>query len=96
MSYFIEYKNIPYRFNSLQTLETNDISLFVFLKSENRLGFTDYAKRNLNISNYGADILRIYQENIEANEIQVLFEYHKHFGEKLSNILRAAPREILV
>ena len=96
MKYFIEYNNIPTRHNTKLTLETESPQLFVCIKGENELALTNYAKRYLNIGNYGALICRIYQEDLNKNQIEVLFKYQEHFGSKLSIMLKAAPTEIFV
>lgn len=96
MTYFIEYNRIPTRHNPKQTIETDNPQLFVHATGEKELGFTTLAKRNLNIGNYGAVISRIYKEDLNKNQIEILFKYQAHFGERLKLILRPTPTEILV
>jgi hypothetical protein len=95
MNYFIEYTAIPTRHNPTQTIETDNPQLFVCSKEENKLTFTDYAKRS-NIGTYGAVIHRIYQEDLNRNQVEVLYKEDKHFGERLKKILKPTPKEILV
>ena len=96
MTYFIEYNIIPTRHNPTQTIETENPQLFVIATGENDLAFTNLAQRKLNVGNYGAIISRIYQEDLNKNQIEILYKYKKHFGEKLTKILKPAPTEILV
>ena len=96
MTYFIEYNRIPTRHNPKQTIETDNPQLFVHATGEKELGFTTLAKRNLNIDNYGAIISRIYQEDLNKNQIEILFKDRVHFGERLTKILKPTPKEILV
>jgi hypothetical protein len=95
MTYFIEYHRIPTAHNPTQTIETENPQLFLIATGENDLAFTNLAKRKLNIG-YGAIISRIYKEDLNKNEIEILYKYKKHFGEKLTLILRPAPTEVLV
>ena len=96
MTYFIEYNIIPTRHNPTQTIETENPQLFVCVKEENKLTFTDYANRNTNVGSYGAVISRIYQEDLNRNQIEVLYKEGKHFGDRLKKLLKPAPKEILV
>jgi hypothetical protein len=96
MKYYIEYNNIPTRHNSRQTIETDNLELFVHVIGHNELALTNYAKRILNIGKYGALICKIYQEDLAKNQIEILFKYQQHFGSRLSIMLKAAPIEILV
>ena len=96
MTYYIEYNNIPTAHNSTQTIETEDPRAFVHATGGNDLAFTNFAKRKLNVGNYGAVISRIYQEDINKNEVEILYKYKKHFGKRLKLILRFAATEILV
>jgi hypothetical protein len=93
--FYIEYTSIPTRYNNKQVVQTSDLSSFVHLKGD-QLDFTNQAKRNLYIGNYGALIGRIYEEHSEKNEVHILYKYQEHFGDKLKNILNVAPIEILV
>ena len=96
MSYFIEYTNIPTRHNAKQTIETDNPQLILCIKGENELEFTTYGKRNLNIDKYGALISRIYQEDLNKNQIEILYKYQRHFGSRLNSILKNIPKEIFV
>ena len=96
MTYYIEYTNIPTRHNTRQTIETDNPQLFVAAIRDNELSFTDYAKRNLNIYKYGALISRIYKEDLNKNQIEILYKYQGHFGERLKNILKPIPTEVFV
>jgi len=96
MTYYIEYNNIPTAHNPTQTIETENPQAFVIATGDNDLAFTNLAKRKLNFGNYGAIIVRIYREDINKNEIEILYKYKKHFGERLKLILRPAATEILV
>jgi hypothetical protein len=96
MTFFIEYNIIPTRHNPTQTIETDNPQLFVNATGENKLVFTDYAKRNTNVGNYGAIISRIYQEDLNRNQIELLYIEEKHFGDRLKKLLKPAPKEILV
>jgi hypothetical protein len=96
MKYYIEYNNIPTRHNTKQTIETDSPQLFVNMIGENELALTNYAKRYLNIGNYGALICRIYQEDLNKNQLEILFKYQEHFGSRLRKILNNSPKEILV
>jgi hypothetical protein len=96
MTYYIEYTNIPTRHNTRQTIETNNPQLFVAAFRDNELSFTDYAKRNLNICKYGALISRIYKEDLNKNQIEILYKYQGHFGERLKLILKPIPTEVFV
>jgi hypothetical protein len=96
MKYYIEYNNIPICHNAKQTIETESPQLFVNIIGENELALTNYAERYLNIGNYGAIICRIYQEDLNKNQIEVLFKYKEHFGARLSKALKTAPKEIFV
>ena len=96
MTFFIEYNIIPTRHNPTQTIETDNPHFFVCTKDENKLVFTDYAKRNTNVGNYGAVIYRIYQEDLNKNQIEILYIEDKHFGERLKKWLKPTPKEILV
>jgi hypothetical protein len=96
MTYFIEYHRIPTRHNAKQTIETENPQLFVCATGENQLELTNLAKRNLNIGNYGALVCRIYKENLNKNQIEILYKYQVHFSERLNLILRPAPTEVLV
>jgi len=96
MTYFIEYHRIPTRHNAKQTIETENPQLFVCATGENQLELTNLAKRKLNFGNYGAIIVRIYREDINKNEVEILYKYKKHFGERLKLILRPAATEISV
>ena len=96
MTYFIEYINIPTRHNVKRTIETDNPQLILCIKGENELEFTTYGKRNLNIDKYGALISRIYQEDLNKNQIEILYKFQGHFGARLSDILKTAPTEILV
>ena len=96
MTYYIEYTNIPTRHNTRQTIETDNPQLFVCSNGDNELSFTDYAKRNLNICKYGALISRIYREDLNKNQIEILYKYQGHFGETLKKILKPIPTEVFV
>ena len=96
MTYYIEYTNIPTRHNTRQTIETNNPQLFVAAFRDNELLFTDYAKRNINIGNLGAIITRIYREDLNKNQIEILYKYKEYFGERLTKILRPIPTEVFV
>jgi len=96
MTYYIEYTNIPTRHNTRQTIETDNPQLFVAAIRDNELSFTDYAKRNLNINKYGALISRIYKEDLNKNQIEILYKYQGHFGERLKLILKPMPKEVFV
>lgn len=96
MKYFIEYNNIPTAHNIARTIETDNLELFVHVTGDNRVYFTDYAKRIECINENTAIIERIYQENIEMNELNVLYKSRKHFSSKLSVMLKTAPKEIFV
>ena len=96
MTYYIEYTNIPTRHNTRQTIETDNPQLFVAAIRDNELSFTDYAKRNLNIGNLGAIITRIYRDDLNKNQIEILYKYKEYFGERLTKILRPIPTEVFV
>ena len=98
MKYCIEYTQIPTRHNNTQIIETTDISLYICLKDDclDKLTFTNYAKRSLSYGKYGVLIGKVYREDIENNQIHVLYKYCEHFGETLKDILKPAPKEILV
>jgi len=96
MTYYIEYTNIPTRHNTRQTIETDNPQLFVVAIRDDELSFTDYAKRNLNINKYGALISRIYKEDLNKNQIEILYKYQGHFGERLKLILKPIPTEVFV
>ena len=96
MKYFIEYINIPTRHNTKQTIETDNPQLLLCVKSDNELVFTTYGKRHLNIDKYGALISRIYQEDLNANQIEILYKFQEHFGERLQKILKPTPTEVFV
>jgi len=96
MKYLIEYNNIPTRINPTRTIETDNLELFVHVTGDNRLYFTDYAKRLNNINENSAIIERVYQENNQANELNVLYKHGKHFSSRLSDMVKAAPKEIFV
>lgn len=95
MKYCIEYTKIPTRHNNTQVIETTDLSLLVCIQNDglDKLTFTNYAKRY-----YGFDMVieKIYKEDKENNQIHVLYKYCEHFGETLKDILKPAPKEILV
>jgi hypothetical protein len=95
MTFFIEYNNIPTRHNPTQTIETENPQLFVCVKEKNKLTFTDYAKRS-NIGTYGAVISRVYQENLNKNQVEILYKEDEHFGERLKKILKPTPTEVFV
>jgi hypothetical protein len=96
MTYYIEYTNIPTRHNTRQTIETDNPQLFVCIKGDNQLSFTDYAKRYSNNDKYGVLISRIYQEDLNKNQIEILYKYQGHFGERLKKILKPIPTEVFV
>jgi hypothetical protein len=96
MKYLIEYCNIPTRINPTRTIETDNLELFVHVTGDNRLYFTDYAKRLNDINENSAIIERIYQDNKEKNELNVLYKRGKHFSTKLSDMVKSAPTEIFV
>jgi hypothetical protein len=96
MTYYIEYTNIPTRHNTRQTIETDNPQLFVCIKGDNQLSFTDYAKRYSNNDKYGVLISRIYQEDLNKNQIEILYKYQGHFGERLKKILKPTPTEVFV
>ena len=96
MTFFIEYNIIPTRHNPTQTIETENPQLFVCVKEENKLTFTDYAKRHTNVGGYGAVISRIYQEDLNRNQIEILYKAGEHFGERLKKILKPTPTEVFV
>jgi hypothetical protein len=77
-------------------LSLNDLELLVNISGHNILSFTNHAKQLNGIHDKYAIIERIYQENKEKNEINVLYKSHKHFSTKLSTMLKAAPSEIFV
>ena len=98
--YFIEYTKIPTRYNRTQVIETVDLSKLVCIRNNlskydsDKLTFTNHAERSLDA--FGVIIQRIYKEDQENNQIHVLYQYSKHFGESLKDILSAAPTEILI
>jgi hypothetical protein len=96
MTYYIEYTNIPTRHNTDQTIATDNPHFFVAAIRDNELSFTDYAKRNVNIGNLGAIITRIYREDLNKNQIEILYKYKEYFGERLTKILRPIPTEVFV
>ena len=96
MTYYIEYTNIPTRHNTDQTITTDNPQLFVAAIRDNELSFTDYAKRNLNIGNLGAIITRIYRDDLNKNQIEILYKYKEYFGERLTKILKPIPTEVFV
>jgi hypothetical protein len=96
MTYYIEYTNIPTRHNADQTIATDNPHFFVAAIRDNELSFTDYAKRNINIGNLGAIITRIYREDLNKNQIEILYKYKEYFGERLTKILRPIPTEVFV
>ena len=96
MKYFIEYNNVPTARNIARTIEIDNLELFVHLTGDNCVYFTDYAKRIECINENTAIIERIYQENNEMNELNVLYKHRKHFSSKLLIMLKAAPKEIFV
>ena len=96
MTYYIEYNLIPTRHNPTQIIETENPQLFVCVTEENKLTFTDLAKRHTNVGNYGAVIYRIYQEDLNKNQIEILYLEKKHFGERLKKILKPTPTEVFV
>jgi len=96
MKYFIEYNNVPIARNIARTIQTDNLELFVHVTGDNNVYFSDYAKRMNNINANSAIIERIYQENNQVNEVNVLYKRGKHFSSKLSVMLKAAPTEIFV
>ena len=94
--YYIEYTKIPTRYNNTQVIETVDLSKLVCIKDHgfDKLTFTNYANRSFGA--FGVVIEKIYKEDEENNQIHILYQDRKHFGESLRNILRAAPTEILI
>lgn len=96
MKYFIEYCNIPTRINPTRTIEIDNLELFVHNYNGNHVYFTDYAKRMNNINDNSAIIERIYQENNQINELNVLYKRGKHFSFKLFDLIKSAPTEIFV
>ena len=80
MKYFIEYNNIPTARNIARTIETDNLELFVHITGENRVYFTDYAKRIECINENTAIIERIYQENIVYYQQNIkIFINHLNF-----------------
>jgi hypothetical protein len=96
MKYTIEYSHVPTLRNPTLTIETDDLELLVHISGHNILSFTNHAKQLNGINDKYAIIERIYQENKEKNEINILYKSHKHFSSKLSTMLKAAPTEIFV
>lgn len=96
MSYFIEYTNIPTCNNIKRTIETDNPQLFLCIRNDNELDFSIYGKRNLNIHKYGALISRVYQEDLNANQIEILYKDQEHFGERLKSFLKPPPTELFV
>jgi hypothetical protein len=96
MKYIIEYSYVPTLRNPTLTIETDNLDLFVHITGHNLLSFTNYAKQLNCIHDKNAIIERIYQENKEKNEINILYKSNKHFSTKLSDMLKTAPREIFV
>jgi hypothetical protein len=96
MKYIIEYCNIPTLRNPTKTIETDNLELFVHATGDNRLYFTNYAKQLNHIDDSTAIIERIYQENKEKNELNVLYKRMKHFSTKLSGIIKESPTEIFI
>lgn len=93
------------RSHDTQTIETSDLKLFVHIVEDNKLGLhtptkrlelTNHAKRNLQIGTYGALVGRVYQESEDQSELQILYKHGQHFGERLTEILRPAPKEVFV
>ena len=79
-----------------QTIETSDLKLFVHIVDGNKLELTNHAKRNLHIGKYGALVGRVYQESDDRSEVQILYKHMQHFGQRLTELLRPAPVEVLV
>jgi hypothetical protein len=96
MKYTIEYSFVPTLRNPTLTIETDNLELFVHVSGHNSLSFTNYAKQLNCIHDKNAVIERIYQDNKETNELNVLYKSFKHFSEKLSGILKDAPKEIFI
>ena len=96
MKYIIEYSHVPTLRNPTFTIETDTIELFVHVNGHNILSFTNHSKQLNCIHDKNAIIERIYQENKEKNEINILYKSNKHFSTKLSSMLKAAPTEIFV
>jgi len=96
MKYTIEYSFVPTLRNPTLTIETDNLELFVHVSGHNSLSFTNYAKEQNCIYDKNVVIERIYIENKETNELNVLYKSFKHFSEKLSGILKDAPKEIFI
>ena len=96
MKYIIEYSHVPTLRNPTLTIETDTIELFVHVTGHNSLSFTNYAKQLNCIHDKNAVIERIYQENKEKNELNILYKSFKHFSTKLSDMVKSAPTEIFV
>jgi len=96
MKYTIEYSHVPTLRNPTLTIETDNLELLVHISGHNILSFTNHAKQLNSIHDKYAIIERIYQEDKEKNEINILYKSNKHFSTKLSDMLKAAPTEIFV
>ena len=94
--FYIEYRSIPMRHHNTQTIETSDLKLFVHIVEDNKLELTNHAKRTLHIGQYGALVGRVYQESEDQSELQILYKHCQHFGKRLTEILRPAPKEVFV
>jgi len=96
MKFTIEYSHVPTLRNPTLIIETDNLELLVHISGHNILSFTNHAKQLNSIHDKYAIIERIYQEDKEKNEINILYKNHKHFSTKLSEMLKAAPTEIFV